>query len=95
MNNLRNWYYKDVIGILFFFGFERLRQKGGSHEVWINKQKQEIELYFSNNNDPYSVKGMIKILKNAEIPQNIAKIWTNTRKQKRKLRRFYELNFAI
>ena len=73
MNELRNWYYKDVIAFLKFFGFRFSCQKGGSHERWANDQKQEVEVCNSNNERVFPPGGLFDILKKVEIPIWVAR----------------------
>lgn len=92
MNGLRNWYYKDLIELLNFFGFKFSYQKGGSHEIWKNDQKQEVEVYNSNNERVFPPGGLFNILKKVEIPIWVARGWSKfTKKKKKEIKKQYKL----
>ena len=86
MNGLKNWYYKNLIEFLKFFGFSFSHQKVGSHEVWINDQKRKVELYNSNNEKAFPPGALLNILKRAGINPVIAKKWTRIKKGKKKIK---------
>lgn len=67
-NGLRNWTYKDLSKFLKSRNFKLDYMKKGSHEFWINREKDKI-VNVNRTNATYPIKTLETMITQSGIPK--------------------------
>lgn len=67
-NGLRNWTYKDLSKFLKAHHFKLDYMKKGSHEFWINQEKDKI-VNVNRTNGTYPIKTLETMIAQSGIPK--------------------------
>jgi predicted RNA binding protein YcfA (HicA-like mRNA interferase family) len=77
-NGLNNWAYRDVTRFLKESGFMLYEQKSGSHEAWINNDKQSpavVEINFTHRS--YPVRTLETMIRQSKIERKAWRKWAS------------------
>lgn len=75
---LNNWTYKDVIDFLREKEFYFSKEKDGSHEVWISKDKAStVDINFIQGNESYPIRTLETMIRQSNIDKKEWRKWTS------------------